>query len=180
MASAEELLKADDRYDHDGPHRTFGVCRGATVGYWYGQADWQQEPRGDGSGVPAREVYTLDEVKDCCSAYGFRKGYRFRSNDYSDRRSEEEIRRSKAPSDVHLHDPLSLARGVAIGFAYARAGNLRPDTAPADLIQSCCARYGFGQGFSAGNLIFFEQATEGEKARYFDGDRAQRNDYGWG
>lgn len=130
--------------------------------------------------MPACEAYRLDDVQGCCATYGFRRGYQFRLNDYADSQSDEEIRRSEAPSEVHLHSPYDLARGVAVGFAYGRAGIPRPDTAPAELGQSCCARYGFGQGISAGSLIFFDHATEAEKARYFDRDRARSHNHGWG
>ncbi|MFD7283913.1 hypothetical protein ACFV80_44740 [Streptomyces sp. NPDC059862] len=179
--SPEELLQSPDWYEHDGPHRAISVAQGAVCGYWYGQPDWRPKRRWNPNrAIPACVVYAPDRVEDCCGAYGFRKGYRFRNNDYSDRQSDEELRRFEEPQRVHMHNPLAVARGAVIGYAYGRAGNIKPRTAPADMIQSCCARYGFGQGIDGGIQIFFENASKAEKARYFDSDRAQRNEDGWG
>ncbi|MGW6288890.1 hypothetical protein [Streptomyces sp. NPDC055107] len=180
MARATDLLKTEDWYDHDGPHHARSVARGTAIGYWYGQPDWAQKPRSPGEGIPARNAYRIDEIKDCCYTYGFRKGHQFRLNDYTDKQTDEELRRTDPPGPRHQHNPLTVARGTAIGFASGRAGTPTFEDAPTDLIRSCCARYGYGEGKRIGNLIFFEQATDAEKAEYHRLDRIRRNDYGWG
>lgn len=180
MADPEELLQASDWYEHDGPHRPIFVALGAIIGYWYGQPDWRsmQSFRNSVS-APAAVSYTLDRVDDCCSSYGFRKGYRFRNNDYADRQNDEEVQRFR-DRETHIHNPLAVARGTVVGYAHGRTGNIKPELAPAEMIQSCCAKYGFWQGFSGGNAVFFINATEAETRRFFDAERAQRNQYGWG
>jgi hypothetical protein len=182
MMPPEELLQTPDWYDHDGSHRAISVAKGAVIGYWYGQPDWQpaERPWQEYAEVPVAASYAPSLVDDCCSAYGFRKGYRFRDNDYADRQSAEEIRRYDQSQDRHRHNPLAITRGTVIGYAYGREGNIRPERPPADLIRTCCAIYGFGQGFPAGNRVFFAYASEAEKSRYSDAVRAQRNEYGWG
>lgn len=122
MADPEELLQAPDWYGHDGHHRAISVARGAIIGYWYGQPDWRSmQPLQHLSVAPAAVSYTLDRVDDCCSAYGFRKGYRFRNNDYSDHQTTEEAKRFSEPREVHAHNPLAVARGTVIGYVYGRA-----------------------------------------------------------
>ncbi|MYX14429.1 hypothetical protein GTY67_13585 [Streptomyces sp. SID8374] len=180
MARATDLLNIEDWYDHDGPHQAISVARGAAIGYWYGQPDWHQRPRDHNNGIPARDAYRIDQIEDCCSTYGFRKGHRYRLNDYSDKQSDEETRRNEAPSRMHRHTPLTVARGTAIGFAAGRTGTPTTEDAPTDLIRSCCAGFGYGHGIQIGGLIFFEQATEAEKAEYHRRNRTRRNDHGWG
>jgi hypothetical protein len=180
IAIAGKILQSPDRYEHDGPHRPISVALGAVIGYWYGQPDWRT--RGgyeDPSNVPPTAIYSLDRLDDCCTEYGFRKGYRFRGNDYSDSQTDEEIRRYEARDrERHCHNPLAVARGTVLGYVYGRAGNVKPWKVPADLISSCCAGYGYEEGFRAGNLIFFYYATEAEKAQYLEAKRIEQNRYG--
>ncbi|MEX5637892.1 hypothetical protein [Parafrankia sp. FMc2] len=180
MKKFDHLLDLPDWYDHEGSHHPFEVARGASIGYWYGQPDWQPRPRTySPSNVPPSEVYSPERVKGCCATYGFRKGYRFKDNDYKDTQSEEEMRRYGEPRKVHWHNPLTITRGVAIGFAYARNGNNRPDTRHPD-VRSCCATFGFGHGYDVGILVFFANSTKREQEPYFAEERRRRNEYGWG
>lgn len=181
----KELLRTPDWYNHDGPHRPVWVAKGAVIGYWYGQSDYKpaKRRRRDYTGdVPVPARYAVGNVDNCCSAYGFRKGYRFRNNDYSDHQSDEEIRRHSMPKPpgVHIHNPLAVARGAVIGYAGGRTGDIRPERVPADLISTCCAAFGFWDGFDSGKDVFFLYATKAERARHLDAARARRNEYGWG
>jgi hypothetical protein len=128
--------------------------------------------------LPPSAIYNLDRLDDCCTAYGFRKGYRFKNNDYSDSQTQEEIDRYAEPRKSHMHNPLTVARGTVIGYAYGRAGNVDTLRAPTDLIRTCCAIYGFWQGKGAGRSVFFFYATEAEKKRYLDAARIERYKYG--